>query len=194
MWSPEQSGIATQSLSFQQDQRDLWTPRNRSVCIPTDPPTATILQLETRPTGRGNRRLSTELGNPEGVRQPSLVLYGESSESSDGAESPGSPGGSSLEGPAMVSSSSRYALGVPMTDSSSSRSHPESSKDGSTGAYHPASSVAYLRKKLTVAFQRKLQGCCWPPGGPSQTTLMIRTSESALAGVWNEVLILFQDL
>ena len=114
----------------------------------TDPPTATILHLETEPTGRGNRRLSTELGNPEGVCQPSLVRYGESSQSSDGAESPGSPGGSSLEGPVMVSGSSRYTLGVPTTDSSSSRSLQESSRAGSTGADHPASRVAYLRKKF----------------------------------------------
>ena len=140
--------LETRSLSFQQDRRGLWIPRNRSVCIPTDPPTATILQLETRPTDRGYRRLSTELGNPERVCQPSLVSYGESSESSDGAESPCSPGGSSLEGPAMVSGSSRYALGVPTTDSSSSRSHPESSRAGSTGADHPASRVAYLWKKF----------------------------------------------
>ena len=140
--------LETQSLSFQQDQQDLWTPRNRSVCIPTDPQTATILQLETRPTGGGNRRLLTELGNPEGVHQPSLVLYGESSESSGGAESPGSPGGSSLEGSAMVSGSSRYALGVPMTDSSFSRSYPESSRAESTRADHSASRVAYLQKKF----------------------------------------------
>ena len=69
-------GLETRSLSFQQDRRALWTPRNRSVCILTDPPTATILQLEIRPTVGGYRHLSTELGNPEGVCQPSLVPYG----------------------------------------------------------------------------------------------------------------------
>ena len=50
------------------------------------------------------------------------------------------------------------------------------------------------RSSMTVAFQRKLQGCCWPPGGPSQTNLMTFTSESGLTDVWNEVPIPFQDL
>ena len=49
----------------------------------------------------------------------------------------------------MVSSTSRYALGVPTMDSSSSRSHPESSRAGFTSADHPASCVTYLRKKFS---------------------------------------------
>ena len=104
--------------------------------------------METGPNGRGNGCLSAELGSPKEVRQPSLVPYRESSESSDGSESPGSPGGSNLEGSAMVSSSPRYALGGPPTDSSPSRPHPESGQAGPTGADYPASRVTYLQKKF----------------------------------------------
>ena len=47
------------------------------------------------------------------------------------------------------------------------------------------------RNSVTAAFRRRLQDYCWPPGGPSQTSPMTRTSESGLAGVQNEVLIPF---
>ena len=46
----------------------------------------TLYAKETEPSGRGNRSLSTEQGDPEGVCQPSLVPYRESLESSGGEE------------------------------------------------------------------------------------------------------------
>ena len=48
----------------------------------------------------------------------------------------------------MVSSSPRYALGGPPTDSSPPRPHPESGQAGPTGADYPASRVTYLQKKF----------------------------------------------
>ena len=124
--------LENQPHSVLQDRRDLWAPGGGLVCVPADPSAATILQLETRPDGRGNGCFSAELGSPEGVRQPSLVPYRESSESGDGAESPGGHDCSNLEGPAMVSSHPRHALGGPQTDPSPFRSHPESSQAGPT--------------------------------------------------------------
>ena len=60
-------GLETQLSRFPQNQRGLWAPRGGSVCIPSDPSAATLLQLETRPNGRGNGCLSAELGSPKGV-------------------------------------------------------------------------------------------------------------------------------
>ena len=183
--------LETQSLSFQQDQQDLWTPRNRSVCILTDPPTATILQLETRPTGGGNRRLSAELGSPEGVRQPSpWCLMGRVLSQV-------------MEQRAQVVLVAPVWKGQPWYPVLLGMlwEFPRQISPFPDLIQNPAELTTQLamwpisgRSSMTVAFQRKLQGCCWPPGGPSQTNLMTRTSESGLAGVWNEVPIPFQDL
>ena len=75
--------------------------------------------------------------------------YRESSESSDGSESPGSPSGSSLERPAMVPGSLEHALGVSLTDSSTPQPGPESSGTGSTRVDPPASRMAYLLEKFS---------------------------------------------
>ena len=50
------------------------------------------------------------------------------------------------------------------------------------------------KSSMTAAFQKRLQVCCWPPGGPSQASLMTHTSGIGLAGVLNEVPIPLQDL
>ena len=50
------------------------------------------------------------------------------------------------------------------------------------------------KNSITAAIQKRLQVCCWPPGGPSQASLIIHTSGNGLAGVLNEVPIPFQDV
>jgi len=120
------------------------------------------------------------------------VPYRESSESSDGSESPDNPGSPSLEGPAMVPSSSRCALGVTLMDFP----WPDLIQDPAELVLPELTSQLAMwpisRKSLaTAGFQRKLQACCWPPGGPSQTSFMTHTSGN---GVLNEVQIPFQDL
>ena len=50
------------------------------------------------------------------------------------------------------------------------------------------------KSSVAAAFQKKLQDCCWPPGGLSQTIPMTHTSENGLAGVLNKVQIPFQAL
>ena len=142
-------GLETQSCNLRQDQPHIWAPRGGSVCIQTDLLATSLFQLETRSTGRGNGCLSTEPGSPDRVCQPPLVPYRESSESSDGSESPGSPSGCSLERPAMVSGSLEHALGVSSTDSSTPQPGPESSGTGSTEVDPPASRRAYLREKFS---------------------------------------------
>ena len=80
--------LETKSDYLHQDQANLWTPGGGPVCIQADPPAAMLLQLETRSPSRNDRCLSAGLVSPSRVCQPTLVPYGESSESSDGARSP----------------------------------------------------------------------------------------------------------
>ena len=56
-----QMGLATPSQNLSQDQPDLGTTCSRPVCIQTNTPVASILQLETRPSSLSNRCLSSEL-------------------------------------------------------------------------------------------------------------------------------------
>ena len=125
--------LETQSCSFQQDKPNIWAPGSGPVCIQADLPTSSLFQLETRPISRGNGCLSTGLGTPERVCQSFLVPYRESSESSDDPESPGDPGSSHMERPAMVPSSPEHALGVSPEDTSTPQPDSESSGTGSQG-------------------------------------------------------------
>ena len=80
--------------------------------------------------------------------------YRESSESSDDPESPGDPGSSHMERPAMVPSSPEHALGVSPEDTSTpqtSTPHSDSESSGteSLKVNPPASRMAYLQEKLS---------------------------------------------
>ena len=141
--------LETQSCDLRQDRPNLWAPGGGPIRIQTDLPTSPLFQLKTRPVGGGNGRISTGLWTPERVCQPPLVPYRESSESSDGSESPDSPVSSGLERPAMVPSSPEHALGVPSEDTSTPQSGPKSSGTGSSSVHPTASRVAYLREKFS---------------------------------------------
>ena len=81
--------------------------------------------------------------------------YRESSESSDGSESPGSPVSSGLERPAMVPSSPEHALGGSSEDTFTPQPGPESSGTESSSVHPPASRVAYLGEKFSGSSLRK---------------------------------------
>ena len=69
----------------------------------------------------------------------------------------------------MVPSSPEHALGVSSSDSSTSQLVSEPSGVGLTEINLPVSHKAISgESSVTAVFQRKLQACCWPPGGPSQ--------------------------
>ena len=79
--------------------------------------TGSVLQLETGSSSRSSRCFSAGLGASEGIRQPSVVLNGESSETGESSSSSSDPGGPSLEGSTVVSSSSGDAVGFSSVDS-----------------------------------------------------------------------------
>ena len=182
---------------LQPDQPNLWATKSGLVCIQTDSPIASLLQLETRPASRSNGCFLAGLETQDWVCQLTLVPYGESSESSDETGNPDRPSGSSVEGSTLVPSPSESIVGVPSTDPLTSRPDSEPLRTGAAGTDAPASRVAYLREKFnesSLSEEASIQVCCWPPGGPSQASLMTHTSGNGLAGVLNEVPIPFQDL
>ena len=91
---------------------------------------------------------ATDAFRQDWVCQPTLVPYGESSESSDGTGSPDRPSGSSVEGSTLVPSPSESIVGVPSTDPLTSRPDSEPLRTGAAGTDAPASRVAYLREKF----------------------------------------------
>ena len=133
---------------LQPDQPNLWATRSGLVCIQTDSPTAPLLQLETRPASRSNGCFSAGLETQDWVCQPTLVPYGESSESSDGTGSPDRPSGSSVEGSTLVPSPSKSIVEVPSTDPLTPGPDSEPLRTGAAGTDAPVSHVAYLREKF----------------------------------------------
>ena len=63
-----------------------------------------LLQLEARPTGRGDGCIQPAVGEVQRVREPSMVLGGQSSVTGATTASPSNPGGPCVEQPALVSS------------------------------------------------------------------------------------------
>ena len=133
---------------LQPDLPNLWATISGLVRIQTDSPTTPLLQLETRPASRSNGCFSAGLETQNWVCQPTLVPYGETSESSDGTGSPDYPSGSSVEGSTLVPSPFESIVGVPSTDPLASRPDSEPFRTGAAGTDAPTSPVAYLREKF----------------------------------------------
>ena len=129
---------------LQPDQPNLYATRSGLVRIQTDSTTAPLLQLEIRPASRSNGCFSAGLETQDWVCQPTLVSYGESSESSDRTESPDHPSGSSVEGSTLVLNPFESTVGVPLTDPLTSRPDSELLRAEAARTDAPASHVAYL--------------------------------------------------
>ena len=124
---------------------------NRPICITTDQTTDSVLQLETRPRGRGNRCLHTELGTSEGLCQPSLVSDLSLSEQSKEGRSQTGDSDASVAVPAMVPSTTWNAGGSPSTTPTDSRFNPEPHQSGvhyETGS-SKSDRMAHLRESFT---------------------------------------------
>ena len=143
--------------SFSEDQCHVGSTGGGSVCIMPVLSAELVLQLEARYTSRSNRCFSTGLGPSEGLCQPSLVSDRESSQASESPAGSGGSSGPSVEGSAMVSSSSGDALELSLVDPSLSRS------------------FLMISNSVVISFQPQL--AIWPISGK---TLLTKTFQAQL--------------
>ena len=59
--------LEAKSCNLPEDRSVIWSTGSGLVCIQADSSDSAILQLETRPTGSGNRCISSGLDNKEGI-------------------------------------------------------------------------------------------------------------------------------
>ena len=134
--------------SFPEDQCCLGSPGSRSICHTPLHSTRSVLQLETGSSSGSNQCFSAGLGASEGVRQPSLVPDGESSETGESSTSSSDPGGPSLERSTVVSSSSGDAVGFSSVDPLVQRPFSDDLRVSGHEFSAPAGRMAYLREKF----------------------------------------------
>ena len=123
-------------------------PGSRSICHTPLHSTRSVLQLETGSSSGSNQCFSAGLGASEGVRQPSLVPDGESSETGESSTSSSDPGGPSLERSTVVSSSSGDAVGFSSVDPLVQRPFSDDLRVSGHEFSAPAGRMAYLREKF----------------------------------------------
>ena len=143
-----QNRLETSPQVVPRDQPEVGTTASGSICISPIHPTISLLQLETRPIGRGNECIQPEMGNIQRLCEPSMVLSRQSSVSSAATASPGNTGGPSVEGPAVVSCSVGNAVRLSTATSSHIEPIPTDIRCQSDGSGTPASRMAYLRQKF----------------------------------------------
>jgi len=118
------------------------------VCIQADSPGTLFLQLEAGSSGRGSGCILTGLGPIEGLCQPTVVLNRQSPESGTPPASPTRAGSTSMEGPNVVPSTTRNAMGLSQADNPSSRSNSKTNRC-SNGDSPSTSRVACLRERFS---------------------------------------------
>ena len=191
----EQVRLDALSSSVQESLPDSGASGGRPVRLTADSPIATILQLETRPTGGSSRCISTGLGPVEGVCQSSVVLSGTCVEQGEITRGSTGPSGSSMERPVLVSRSSWNAEGFSPPPVIIAGANAEGGQQRTVQftlqlAVWPVSG----RNLETAAFQQMLQTSCWRPGGRSPPKPMTPYSTNGLAGVLNGIVIPFLAL
>jgi len=136
------------SSSVPESEPDPGPPGSGPVRVQANSPTTTLLQLETRPTGRGSRCLSAELEPAEGLCQPSMVPGGTGTEQGEDTGSSIGPDSSSLERPVLVSSSSGNAEGPPPSSHATAGPNAEGRTTEARGVHPPTGRLACLREKF----------------------------------------------
>ena len=136
------------TISFSENQCHMGSTGGGSVCVTPVLSAEPVLQLEARSASRSNRCFSTGLGPSEGLCQPPLVSDRESSQASESPTGSGGSSGPSVDGSAMVSSSSGDALGLSSVDTSLAGSFSHDLQLSGNEFSAPASRMAYLREKF----------------------------------------------
>ena len=136
------------TISFSENQCHMGSTGGGSVCVTPVLSAEPVLQLEARSASRSNRCFSTGLGPSEGLCQPPLVSDRESSQASESPTGSGGSSGPSVDGSAMVSSSSGDALGLSSVDTSLAGFFSHDLQLSGNEFSAPASHMAYLREKF----------------------------------------------
>ena len=105
-----QVGLDVESSGIPEHSETIGTNRCRPVCISPNSAITPVLQLETRPTGIGSRRLSPELGGLTSLCQPTMELDRQSPvESTEGTSGNTNSDNSHLAISGMVPNTPRFA-------------------------------------------------------------------------------------
>ena len=140
--------LEAQSSTIQSNRSEPGSPGSKPVCFPPVDSTSSVFQLETRPNGRGNRCLQPTVGEPERLCESSMVPDRQGSVTSEEPTSSSDPGGSSLEGPTMVSSPAGDVVQLSAAASSVTEPIAVRAQRGPDGFSTPTSRVACLRQKF----------------------------------------------
>ena len=121
-----------------------------SVCITPDKTTPTLLQLEARSRGGGDRCLHAELGSISGVCQPSVVSDTPLPDQAEKANSTNGVDNTIVEDPTMVPVTSGASRGLASEDTSPTRPSSNASGAGIFDAARSATTgLAYLRQSYS---------------------------------------------
>ena len=116
------------------------------ICISANESTASVLQLETRPSGRSNRCIPPGLEKSKGFCQPSLEPSGKGPGQGKTTGSKSDTSGSHMDISTMVPPASEPTTGPPAENPTSGRSAVGSAARILPGNSATTSRVAYLRK------------------------------------------------
>ena len=124
---------------------------DRPVCISSDLPATTVLQLETGPTSNSDRCIPTGLVEHESVRQPPLESNRQSpSKDSGTSQYPDDPNNTIMDVPAMVPSIAGPSDGHATPPSRDGGSNPTNVGGNITRGNSQASRVAYLKQSYST--------------------------------------------
>ena len=127
-----QVGLEAPPQYFPKNQRDLGTLCSRSVCIQTNSPITSVLQLEARPSSSSNGCLPPGLVREDLVCESSMVINVESTVRDQSPASRCTYSSPSPEWPTMVSSSTFPTVQLSSPHPSSSRPHTSTRVNDST--------------------------------------------------------------
>ena len=121
------------------------------ICIQTNIPVTSLLQLETRSSGRGSRCIPAGLEPTEGICQSALVLDRQNPEPSSSTASSTGASSTSVAGSDLVPSTSRDVVAFPQADCTYPVPNPETNRlpDGDNSS---TSCVACLQERFSGSF------------------------------------------
>lgn len=195
----QQQQLATPAISFRGDQPPFKSFYCRSLCKQKEYPAASLLQLETQPTGKSGRCIFNVMVSGPALPLPSFQIDWEST-----LEDPHRRGrlrlsdSSSLASPGIVLSGNEDAGGESNSSphgvgpSLESRFEPSPSNTGELDVLTawPVLGKAFHHR----AFLKGLQNCSCSPGDPLPIQHTIQPGLSGVAGVLESTLIYFQLL
>ena len=176
-------GLESGSANISDNQQDLWPTGSGPICIQTDQPVPSLLQLAARSICRGNRCLPAGLDNGEGLCQPPMEPNTEGANESTVSGSRLNPGSPSVEDTAMVPLSTINVSGLATPATQAGHYNRVSTHNA------PTSRLEHLRERLSK------QGLSGQAVDLILKSWRMKTNKSyVIAGVLNGVQIHFQDL